>query len=430
MPESVANSVRRVGALATACGQRALRSSSARRRRARGPSGRRRCAGLAVAWPAFAAVRGARGGAEGLRGTGGARALHQLQLLQGTPRRARWSHGARPSTIRGRQPPIARDCSGFQRRDCALRPRAAGARTATRSQLGMRAKSLLTSIETAPFLAHSRKLIQHLEFLTFLWHELCLTRRIQAVRTSSRLDFTRSRGVDTPGALRCPPPSEEGHPMRDVFDKCGAFKDDKIAKAAGLYPYFRPIEASHASTEVDIEGRRVIMVGSNNYLGLAGDPRVKEAALEAIRRFGTTCSGSRLLNGTLTLHEELESRLAKFLGREAALACSTGFQTNVATVSGHPRPARHRLHRPAEPRLAGRRGAPRLRRGEALPAQRHGPPRGAAGGGRPRGGEDHHHRRRVLHGGRPLQPPEDRRAGAALPGPGDDRRRPRHGRAR
>ena len=103
--------------------------------------------------------------------------------------------------------------------------------------------------------------------------------------------------------------------MRDVFDKCSAFKDDKIAKATGLYPYFRPIEASHGSTEVDIEGRRVIMVGSNNYLGLAGDPRVKEAAIEAVRRFGSTCSGSRLLNGTLTLHEELESRLAKFLGR-------------------------------------------------------------------------------------------------------------------
>ena len=121
--------------------------------------------------------------------------------------------------------------------------------------------------------------------------------------------------------------------MRDVFDKCKAFKDDKIAKATGLYPYFKPIEASHGSTEVDIEGRRVIMVGSNNYLGLAGDPRVKEAAIEAVRRFGSTCSGSRLLNGTLTLHEELESRLAKFLNREAALVCSTGFQTNVATVS-------------------------------------------------------------------------------------------------
>ena len=120
--------------------------------------------------------------------------------------------------------------------------------------------------------------------------------------------------------------------MSDVFDKCTAWKDYKIAKATGLYPYFRPIEASHGSTEVDIDGRRVIMVGSNNYLGLAGDPRVKEAALNAIRRFGTTCSGSRLLNGTLTMHEELEAKLAKFLHRPAALAVSTGFQTNTGTT--------------------------------------------------------------------------------------------------
>src|SRR4029079_19344453 len=91
---------------------------------------------------------------------------------------------------------------------------------------------------------------------------------------------------------------EGGDPsMRDVFDKCSAFKDDKIAKATGLYPYFKPIEASHGSTEVDIEGRRVIMVGSNNYLALAGDARVKEAATEAVRRFGSPCSDSRLLNG-------------------------------------------------------------------------------------------------------------------------------------
>ena len=121
--------------------------------------------------------------------------------------------------------------------------------------------------------------------------------------------------------------------MSDVFDKCTAWKDYRIAKATGLYPYFRPIEASHGSTEVDVEGRRVVMVGSNNYLGLAGDPRVKEAALSAIKRFGTTCSGSRLLNGTLSMHEELESRLAKFLNREAALVVSTGFQTNLATMS-------------------------------------------------------------------------------------------------
>ena len=121
--------------------------------------------------------------------------------------------------------------------------------------------------------------------------------------------------------------------MSDVFDKCNSWKDYRIAKATGLYPYFRPIEASHNSTEVDVDGRRTIMIGSNNYLGLAGDPRVKEAAINAIKKFGSTCSGSRLLNGTLVMHEELESKLAKFLNREAALVVSTGFQTNLATVS-------------------------------------------------------------------------------------------------
>ena len=121
--------------------------------------------------------------------------------------------------------------------------------------------------------------------------------------------------------------------MADVFDKCVNWKDYKIAKTTGLYPYFRAIEASHGGTEVDFEGRRVIMVGSNNYLGLKDDPRVKEAALEATRRFGTTCSGSRLLNGTLAMHEELERRLAKFLNKEAAVVVTTGFQTNTATLS-------------------------------------------------------------------------------------------------
>ena len=120
--------------------------------------------------------------------------------------------------------------------------------------------------------------------------------------------------------------------MADIFDKCAAWKDYRIAKATGLYPYFRPIEASHG-TEVEMEGKRVIMVGSNNYLGLASDPRVKDAATAAIKKFGTTCSGSRLLNGTLSLHEELEQRLAKFLNREATAVVSTGFQTNLAAVS-------------------------------------------------------------------------------------------------
>ncbi|MFN0064594.1 MAG: aminotransferase class I/II-fold pyridoxal phosphate-dependent enzyme [Myxococcaceae bacterium] len=120
--------------------------------------------------------------------------------------------------------------------------------------------------------------------------------------------------------------------MSDVFDKCSAWKDYRIAKAAGLYPFFRPIESSEG-TEVDIEGKRILMVGSNNYLGLAGDPRVKAAAIDAIKKFGSTCSGSRLLNGTLSIHEELEARLAKFLNRESALVVSTGFTTNLATVS-------------------------------------------------------------------------------------------------
>ncbi len=120
--------------------------------------------------------------------------------------------------------------------------------------------------------------------------------------------------------------------MSDLFDKCTAWKDYKIAKATGLYPYFRAIEASEG-TEVNIEGRRTVMVGSNNYLGLASDPRVKEAAAIALKKFGTTCSGSRLLNGTLTLHEELEQKLAKFLKREAAVVVSTGFQTNLAGMS-------------------------------------------------------------------------------------------------
>lgn len=122
--------------------------------------------------------------------------------------------------------------------------------------------------------------------------------------------------------------------MADVFDKCRTWKDYKIAKAAGLYPYFRAIEASHGATEVDIEGRRTVMVGSNNYLGLSADDRVKEAAGKALKKFGSTCSGSRLLNGTTVLHDELEAKLAKFLGREAAVVVSTGFQTNLAAMSG------------------------------------------------------------------------------------------------
>ena len=112
----------------------------------------------------------------------------------------------------------------------------------------------------------------------------------------------------------------------DLFDKCRAFTRADEVKAQGYYPYFRAIEENEGPV-VSIEGRKIIMAGSNNYLGLTAHPRVKEAAIDAIRRFGTGCSGSRYLTGTLTLHNELEERLAAFLGRESCLLFSTGYQT-------------------------------------------------------------------------------------------------------
>lgn len=102
-------------------------------------------------------------------------------------------------------------------------------------------------------------------------------------------------------------------------------------REAGLYPYFMPIEASH-DTWVVIDGARKIMVGSNNYMGLTHDPRVLEAAREALDKFGSGNTGSRFLNGNLDLHEQLEAELADFTGMEAALVFSTGYQTNLGTL--------------------------------------------------------------------------------------------------
>lgn len=99
-----------------------------------------------------------------------------------------------------------------------------------------------------------------------------------------------------------------------------------------IYPYFLPIEENYGNT-VQMEGRRIIMIGSNNYLGLSMDPRVKEAAIKAIEKYGTSCSGSRFLNGTLALHEELEMKLAKFVGKEKAITFSTGYQSNLGAIS-------------------------------------------------------------------------------------------------
>lgn len=118
----------------------------------------------------------------------------------------------------------------------------------------------------------------------------------------------------------------------DVFQKAYDWRELKVAKATGLYPYFKAIDQTDG-TEVNVGGRPVIMVGSNNYLGLSLHPKVQEAATKAIEKYGTSCSGSRLLNGTLDIHEELEFKLARFLKKDMALCFSTGFTTNLGSLS-------------------------------------------------------------------------------------------------
>lgn len=131
----------------------------------------------------------------------------------------------------------------------------------------------------------------------------------------------------------------------DLFEKCRGFFSDpavaqamgypmnpRSAQAMGLYPYFIPLEQSEG-TQVTVRGRSLIMIGSNNYLGLTAHPKVRQVAIDAVREFGTSCTGSRFLNGTLALHNELEERLARFVGKEKALVFSTGYQTNLGTLS-------------------------------------------------------------------------------------------------
>jgi len=118
----------------------------------------------------------------------------------------------------------------------------------------------------------------------------------------------------------------------DLFNKCSAFTRAREAQAQGVYPYFIPLEQTEG-TEVVADGRRLIMVGSNNYLGLTTHPKVQSAARDAVERYGTSCTGSRFLNGTLEIHRELEHKLAKFVGKEAALVFSTGYQVNLGTIS-------------------------------------------------------------------------------------------------
>lgn len=118
----------------------------------------------------------------------------------------------------------------------------------------------------------------------------------------------------------------------DLFQKCQDFTIVKETKEAGLYPYFHALQSGQ-DTVVTMEGHRTIMIGSNNYLGLTSDPRVIEAAVEATNKYGSGCSGSRFLNGTLDLHLELEKQLAEFLHKEACITFSTGFQTNLGIIS-------------------------------------------------------------------------------------------------
>jgi len=117
-----------------------------------------------------------------------------------------------------------------------------------------------------------------------------------------------------------------------LFTKCENFTAAREAIASGIYPYFHEL-STYQDSVVTIEGRRTIMLGSNNYMGLTCDPRVVGAAVEAVQKFGSGCSGSRFLNGTLVLHNQLERELADFVHKEAALTFSTGFQTNLGIIS-------------------------------------------------------------------------------------------------
>ncbi len=118
----------------------------------------------------------------------------------------------------------------------------------------------------------------------------------------------------------------------DLFEKCRRPSAAKEAKAAGVYPYFHSLE-SRQDTEVIMEGKRRIMLGSNNYLGLTIDPQVIDAGVDALQKYGSGCSGSRFLNGTLDMHLTLEKELAAFLNKEAVVCFSTGFQSNLGIIS-------------------------------------------------------------------------------------------------
>jgi 8-amino-7-oxononanoate synthase len=128
-------------------------------------------------------------------------------------------------------------------------------------------------------------------------------------------------------------PASKAHgDTRPIFKKVRGFKNAARVRATGLYPYFRKITSAQ-DTEVMINGKKVLMLGSNSYLGLTNHPKIKEAAAAAIQKYGTGCAGSRFLNGTLDIHIELEQELARLVKKESALLYSTGFQVNLGVIS-------------------------------------------------------------------------------------------------
>ena len=120
--------------------------------------------------------------------------------------------------------------------------------------------------------------------------------------------------------------------MNKLKEICGQYTLPQEVQAQGLYPYYRPISSGQDPLVKMADGSSVLMFGSNSYLGLSDDPRLKEAAIAAIKKYGTSCSGSRFLNGTLDIHEELEEKLARFVGKDSAVTYSTGFQVNLGVV--------------------------------------------------------------------------------------------------
>ena len=222
----------------------------------------------------------------------------------------------------------------------------------------------------------------------------------------------------------------------DIFAKCGEFTDARLAKAAGLYPYFMPLEDTEG-TEVVVDGRRILMIGSNNYLGLTTDPRVRQASIDAVTRYGTSLHRLALPQRHAQTAPGTGGRLAAFVGKPAALVFSTGYQVNLGTISSPGQPRRRRRARQGRSRLDRRRlhaGPGRTRRFNHNDLA---PPRACSGAIDPKAAAWSSSTGSTSMGGDLAPLPQmiqiGRQHGARLMvddahSPGRDGRRPRHGR--